>query len=131
MFPTLETKDPGTDTLQGNKRTCHIAVWSLRLGSNFTKHSRAAEEIDRPNPLPIAGKQASFQRRYLPPNSALALILYVRTNLTRAGQLPHRISTGCHTAQFPPPPRDGPTFWSGQRKKKCTYSQLLTKQAER
>lgn len=74
MVPTLETKGPGTDTLKGNKKNLAHSCVVPAQSSNCTKHSRAVEETDRPNPLPTAGKQASFHSHYLPPNSALAPI---------------------------------------------------------
>lgn len=48
MIPTLETKSPGRDTLKGDKNFAHSYV---HLSSNCTKHSRAAEETDRPSPM--------------------------------------------------------------------------------
>lgn len=122
MVPTLETKDPGIDTLKGNKRTCHTAVWSLCLSSKCTKHSTAAEETDRPNPLPTAGKQASFHSRYLPPSSALALILYSQNKPDKNWSAPSQNFHWVSHSSAPPTLKGWPHILVWAEKKKCNYS---------
>lgn len=86
MVPTLETKGPGRYMLNRNKRTLHTAVWFLDLSSNWTNHSRVSEEMDRPNPLPMAGRQHLSAAITSLPNLLWLLFSAVKTNLTTTAE---------------------------------------------